>query len=250
MAYRMVTERANHVRFAGGFVLHSAPGFPAYPVRLAQELFLRGLSHLPERPVTLWDPCCGSGYLVTVVGLLGRGHLRAIVASDVSPAAAELAAKNLALLGPGGLSRRAAQLRARSAEFGKAVHAEAAEASDLLARELTEQGGPLAASAATADLFDTRSMRRILPAPGPGLVVTDVPYGRQVHWGGAVPVDVDPLQAAVANLCAVLDDHAVLAVTAETRKIDLGAGSVILERFRVGTRAGVVARVGDLRGSL
>jgi len=93
-------------------------------------------------------------------------------------------------------------------------------------------------------------MRRILPAPGLDLVVADVPYGRQVHWGGAVPVDVYPARAAVAGLCAVLDDHAVLAVTAETRKIGLGAGSVILERFRVGTRAGVVARVGDLRGSV
>lgn len=243
----MVTERADYARLAGGFVLHSAPGFPAYPVRLAQELFLRGLSHLPDRPVTLWDPCCGSAYLVTVAGLLGREHLRAVLASDVDPAAIELAEKNLALLAPGGLDRRAEELRARHVEFGKAVHAEAAEAAELLDRQLAGHGGPVTATAAVADLFDTASLRRVLPDPAPDLVLADVPYGRQVRWSGAVPEDVDPVRAAVACLCSVLDDHAVLAITAEARKITLGAGSVVLERFRIGTRAGVVARVGDLR---
>jgi 23S rRNA (guanine2535-N1)-methyltransferase len=243
----MVTERADHARFASGFVLHSAPGFPAYPVRLAQELFLRGLSHLHDRPVTLWDPCCGSGYLATVVGMLGREHLRAILASDVDPAAVELAGKNLALLAPGGLDRRAEQLRARHAEFGKPVHAEAAEAAQMLGRQFADHGGPVTATAAVADLFSPASLRRVLPVPGPDLVLADVPYGRQVHWAGTAPGDVEPLRAAVAGLCAVLDDHAVLAITAEARKVALDAGSVVLERFRIGTRAGVVARVGDLR---
>lgn len=247
MAYRLVTGRADHARFAGGFVLHSAPGFPAYPVRLAQELFLRGLSHLPDRPVTLWDPCCGSGYLATVVGLLGREHLRAVVASDVDPAAVGLATRNLGLLADGGLDRRAAELRARYAQFGKAVHADAAQAAELLGRELAGRGGPLAGTAAVADLFDPASLRRVLPVPGPDLVLADVPYGRQVHWAGAVPEDADPVRAAVAGLCAVLDDHAVLAVTAETRRITLNPGTRILERLRIGTRSGVLVRVGDLR---
>jgi len=40
MSYRMVPVRADHRDLASGFVLRSAPGHPAFPVRLAEELFL------------------------------------------------------------------------------------------------------------------------------------------------------------------------------------------------------------------
>jgi 23S rRNA (guanine2535-N1)-methyltransferase len=71
----------------------------AFPVRLAQELFLRCVSYLPaSEPLTLWDPCCGSGYLAVVTSLLDRPGLGRLVCSDVSPDAVALAFRNLALL--------------------------------------------------------------------------------------------------------------------------------------------------------
>lgn len=154
----------------------------------------------------LWDPCCGSGYLVTVLGLLGRAHLRR-----------------------------------RHAEFGKTVHA------DVLADLPAQGGGPLPWSAGIADIFDAESLRRMLPTPAPDLVVTDLPYGRQVHWAGAVPRDAEPMRILVAVLCAVLDEYAVVAFTVEGRKVSLGADVMAQERFRVGTRAGFVGRVEQFR---
>ena len=118
MAFRMTTDR-NFGDLASGTVLHSAPGFPAFPVRLAQEMFLRSMSFLEQDTATLWDPCCGSGYMATVLGVLNRDRIREVVCSDVSKDALQLARKNLRLLTLDGLAERAATLRRRAAEFDK-----------------------------------------------------------------------------------------------------------------------------------
>lgn len=240
VAYRLVTEQTDHSDLASGFVLRSAPGYPAFPVRLASELFLRGLSHLPAGPVGLWDPCCGSGYLATVLGLRHRERLRSIVVTDVAPDAVELARRNLDLLAPGGLARRAAELRARHVELGKPVHSAAAAAADRLGAGLAGEAVPW--TAGVADVLDATSLAGLVPSPAPDIVVTDLPYGRQVHWQGAD--GVDPLPAMVDALCAVLPDHAVVAVTVAGRKVPLAPA---LERFRVGTRAAFIGRVAQLR---
>jgi 23S rRNA (guanine2535-N1)-methyltransferase len=86
MPYRLADAPQDYSDLASGFVLRSAPGFPAFPMRLAQELFLRCASYLPaSEPLTLWDPCCGSGYLTVVTSLLNRPRLGRLVCSDVSP---------------------------------------------------------------------------------------------------------------------------------------------------------------------
>jgi hypothetical protein len=250
VSYR-VTARADHQDLASGWVLRSAPGFPAFPVRLGQELFLRAFSHLPAgQPVSLWDPCCGSGYLATVLGLLHRDKVRRVCCSDIAPEAVALAGGNLALLTRDGLAQRATELRALAAAHGKPGRAEAAEAAARLAERLREGGGDLPATAWVADAFDPAALAAGLPTPGPDLVVTDVPYGRQTSWLGRLPPGTPPLVALTRALCAVLPDHAVLALCAQTRKIDVGTGARALERFRTGTRAAFIGRVEQLRSVL
>ncbi|MGH3328458.1 MAG: rRNA methyltransferase [Streptomycetales bacterium] len=247
MAYRYVTSRDDYRDFASGSVLHSAPGYPAYPVRLSSELFLRALSHLPDRLAGLWDPCCGSGILITTVGLLHRERLRYILATDIDPEAAALAVRNVALLTGTGLTARADKLRERQNEFDKAVHREAAEAAIRLAQRLAASGGDLPASVATADVFDPASLAAVVPTPPPDLVLIDLPYGKQTTWAGSPPLDTEPTYAAMRALAAVLPDHAVIALTVHGRKVPTAPGIQALERFRVGTRAGLVARAAQIR---
>jgi len=232
MAYRMTTA-ADHSDLAGGFVLRSAPGHPAFPVRLAEELFLRAAAHLPDRPLTLWDPCCGSGHLATVLGLLHRPRLARVICSDANPDAVALAERNLALLTAAGLAEREAELRSRAAEFGKPGYATAADAAHRLAVRMTAD---LPSTASVGDAFD--------PAPCPAdLVLTDVPYGEQTSWLGAAPEQ--PIAALARALCRVLPGHAVVVLCARARKVDVGAPA--LERVRLGTRAAFLGRVADLR---
>ncbi|MEU9891467.1 hypothetical protein [Sphaerisporangium sp. NPDC051011] len=103
MAYRYAVVRENHEDPASGGVLHSAPGFPAFPVRLASEMFQRALALHGKSAALVWDPCCGSGYLLTVLGLLHPRQITGVLASDIEPEALRLAEQNLGLLSRAGL---------------------------------------------------------------------------------------------------------------------------------------------------
>jgi 23S rRNA (guanine2535-N1)-methyltransferase len=60
VSYRYAAEKEGYADYSSGHVLRSAPGFPAFPVRLASEVFQRAVALRPgSSPVALWDPCCG-----------------------------------------------------------------------------------------------------------------------------------------------------------------------------------------------
>jgi 23S rRNA G2445 N2-methylase RlmL len=246
MAYRM-TEREDHRDLASGSVLRSAPGYPAFPVRLAQELFLRAATHLPNAPLTLWDPFCGSGYLATVLGLLHRQQLRRVIATDIEPEALSLATRNLALLTRSGLAARADELRARQSDFHRPSYGEAAEAAARLSAKLNADGGDLTAYVGTADVFDPASLTAVIATAVPDVVVTDLPYGTQTTWSGPNVPPTDPTHQLLRTLSDVLPGHAVLAMTTRARKFPLPPGVHALERFRVGTRSAFVGTVDQLR---
>jgi hypothetical protein len=239
----MVSDRLDHADLASGAVLRSAPGRPAFPVRLAEELFLRAADHLPEGLLTLWDPCCGSGYLVAVVGLRQRLRLRKVVASDADPDAVRLAAENLALLTADGLQARETVLQERHASFGRQAHSDAAGAAGRLRRQLARDGGDLASASFVADAFDVQALRAGLDGLAPDVVLTDVPYERQSGWLGGAAILQDPVHGLTTALSQVLPAHAVIVITVQARKISL-PGVKVLERVRVGTRASALVRAG------
>ncbi|MEU6279813.1 rRNA methyltransferase [Streptomyces sp. NPDC047028] len=247
-SYRHAVERADSSDLACGVVLHSAPGHPAFPVRLATELFLRARARIAgEGPVTLWDPCCGSGYLLTVLGLVQRPALRRVIGSDADPAPLELAAKNLALLTPEGLSARERERREQSERFAKPAYLEAADAAGRLRERLLADGGALPVTTGTADVFDPRALGAALAGAAPDVVLTDLPYGERTHWTGSVPEQ--PVTGLLASLASVLPEHAVIAVTDRSRKIPV-APVRTLERLKIGTRSAVLVRAADVREAL
>ena len=245
MAYRFAVTRENHAELAPGAVLHSAPGFPAFPVRLASEMFRRAAAARSSSPLTVWDPCCGSGYLLTVVALRHRRDVARVIGTDIDPAALDLARRNLALLSRQGLTARSSTLRERGDLFDKPAYSVAAVAALQLARALAARGGDVPHAAAQADVFDPAQLRRALDGERPGLVLTDVPYGEQTVWGGAhAGTGVAGMLRAVS---AVLDDDAVLAVATRGRSV-VGRGEVRpLDALRVGTRAVALFRAGQWR---
>ena len=95
MEYRFEKTPRNYEDFASGKVLYNAKRTTAFPVRLASEIYLRGKSYLQRKTqkstYTLYDPCCGGAYMLTVLGLLHGGDLERLIGSDVDPKAVELA---------------------------------------------------------------------------------------------------------------------------------------------------------------
>jgi 23S rRNA G2445 N2-methylase RlmL len=241
LGYRYAVERTDHSALASGHVLRSAPGFPGFPVRLASELFQRAMVHTGGEPVRLWDPCCGSGYLTTVLGLLHRDLLTGVRATDVDAEAVALAARNLRLLTAEGLAEREEELRRSARDFGRVAFVERAEAARDLAAGLAAQGGDLPHEAAVADVF---SLEEGVDAD---LVVTDVPYGEMTRWEGNVPGGAgEPMRGLLSSLGRVLPEHAVVVVTARTRRVVLPEGVRALERVKVGNRAAVLVRARDI----
>jgi len=60
MEYKFATDRANYADLASGHVFYSLPGHPAFPVRLASEIYQRCLALRGQgpSPCTIFDPCC------------------------------------------------------------------------------------------------------------------------------------------------------------------------------------------------
>lgn len=232
MTYRFALERENHEHLASGGVLRSAPGFPAFPIRLGSEMLRRALA-VAGPPAIVWDPCCGSGYLLTVLGLKHRAEIDRVIGTDVEPAAVALARRNLALLTGEGLAARSVELREMGERFAKVSYARASLSAQRLARDLAAQGGDVPSTVAKADVFDADELRLALGDVRPNVVITDVPYGEQSSWAGT---DAG-IEGMLRSLAQVLDDGAVIAVATRGRKVRADAGLRRLTSFRVGSRA-------------
>src|SRR5258708_9232946 len=146
MPYRFVRERANYADLASGQVLYSLPGHPAFPVRLASEIFQRCLAYQPvghPGPFTLYDPCCGTAYRLTVLGYLHRDSIRTVIGSDIDLKAIERARRNLDLLSLSGLNQRIDELANLETRYAKTSHGAALDSARRLQAQLAaleEQG--------------------------------------------------------------------------------------------------------------
>ncbi len=217
-------------------VLVSAPGRPTLPVRLTLELFGRALAHVGPGPVTVWDPCCGAGTTLAVLGLCRGGDLSGLIATDVDPAPLELARRNLALLDPGGLDARASDLDALAVRHGKPGYADAAAAARRMAAPVVPY------EVATTDATDPAATRPVVERHRPQIVIADLPHGVQTQWSGGEHVATE----LVSALAPMLAPDAVIAVAGRGRKITLPAVTGSVERFRVGHRAAALVRAGDV----
>lgn len=211
MEYRYAAD-APREHFASGRVLYNAKGAAPFPVRLADEIVQRCFRLLEERgisgPYAIYDPCCGSGYLLTVIGLLHGGRISTVLASDIDAMMIETARRNLSLLTKEGMQSRIAQLRELYEQYGKPSHRDALE------------------SAAVLDAYRTRaavSTIEVLPADitaGPPpflrdgeigpvhLVIADLPYGNLTGWRSE---SADPAGRMLDHLHALLQPGASVA---------------------------------------
>ncbi len=235
MMYRHAVDRQNYTDLSSGGVLFSAPGFPAFPARLASEIFQRAVALRPGGPVRVWDPCCGSGYLLTVLALMHRSDIVGVLGTDIDPSALALAERNLGLLTQRGFASRAEQLSKWAQRWDKPAYLETARAARRLARRLQEDGGPLPIRVAQADVFEPDQLRRSLRDYRPGLVVADVPYGERTFWKGQT--GSSGTENMLRSIDSVLDRDAVIAVVARGRKVHVDDARRAVASFRIGSRA-------------
>jgi hypothetical protein len=183
---------------ASGKVLFSRPGLTAFPVRLGNELFLRGVSLLEAAgrrpPYHVYDPTCGGGYLMAVLGLLNPHLIAKLSMSDISPEALSIAAKNANLLSAQGMSDRQAELAALAQVSERESHVAATASAARLHVWLDQQSSTLKqTNIFRADATNPDGIRSHFPAdPSIDIGFADAPYELHSNWqteqtGSAAP---------------------------------------------------------------
>jgi hypothetical protein len=232
MPYRFASERADYSDFASGRVFRSLPGRTAFPVRLADEIFQRCLALRPaatrDRPVVLYDPCCGGASLLCSVALLHWPSIAQIVASDADQDALALAGRNLALLTPEGVAARRREIEGLRATYGKESHADAERSAERLEARILAlaRTHPLPTRLFLADALDPTSLSTHLETRSIDVVMADLPYGQQTRWIGDQhdqgspsahdqPPGTTPAWRLLKALWPVLATGAVLAIVSD-----------------------------------
>lgn len=246
MPYLFATERHNDADYAAGRVFYSLPGHPAFPVRLASEMFQRCLALRAADGLTascmLYDPCCGGAYHLATLAYLHGERVASIAASDIDALALNLARRNLDLLTLSGLDRRIAELELLWADYGKRSHEEALGSAKRLRERLLalNERHPIPVFVFQADATDAMALVGALGAQSVDVVITDVPYNRLSAWQG--DAGFDPLWRMLEALRPVLAPGAVIAVASDKGQTPAHNAYRRADRFQIGKRRIVLLR--------
>jgi hypothetical protein len=250
MPYHFALHPSDYSDLSAGRVLYSQPGQTAFPVRLASETFqrcqaIRARMGLTGR-VSLYDPCCGGAYLLTTLGFLHGDEISAISASDISPEALDLAARNLSLLSLVGLDRRVDEINHYIQAYGKASHQAALASAVTLHSTLGQAlgGRLLPIRLFQADVSSPQEMRQGLAGQPVDLVITDIPYGWKSSWSfrekpGKESESI-PGPSHVSHMLdalhILLPGRCLLAIAADKQQKVGHSGYRRLDKFQVGKR--------------
>jgi len=216
--YWFVVSQDNYEDYSSGRVLYGAPGAPNFSVRLISEIFQRCQEYLNSKgqsgPFVIYDPLCGAGYSLAVLGLLHGTSIKSIFASDIDTTLLEFANKNLSLLHAGGMDRRIDELNVFIKTYAKQSHRDALESAYRLKDKIRSHSS-IDVRAFHGDILD----ETILPAflSGVDIVITDLPYGKLASWSGSRD-DADPTKRLLDRLHDRLHRPAMVAVSSHKQQ--------------------------------
>ncbi len=200
-------DNMNFEDYASGRVLYSAEGAANFPVRLVNEIFGYAKEYATKNiDLCVYDPCCGGGYSLTVLGFLNQEAIGKLYGSDVNSQMVEVAEKNLALLNEKGLEKRKAEIQMLFDKYGKESHAAALESVDRLKNSKKKD---IPAETFVADCTEA------LPQISPDIIITDIPYGNLVEWNSK---STAPLYDMLHQLAAISKEGTILAISMDKKQ--------------------------------
>jgi tRNA G10 N-methylase Trm11 len=246
MQYKYATEQQDFSDYSSGRVLYSLAGHPAFPIRLASEVFQRCLAYRAalyrvSTPATLYDPCCGAGYHLSILAFLHGEHIREVIGSDIDEKAVAVARRNLGLLHVDGLDRRMDEITEMLDQYGKDSHQEALRSVSVLKKRLSTAAHTLETRVFQANAIDSKEISSNMKSQSVDIVFTDVPYGQHSYWRDS-NVSSNPLDSILEALPGTLSSSAIVAIVSDKQqKVSHGSYERI-ERFQVGKRRIVILR--------
>jgi hypothetical protein len=244
MEYKFATEHVHYADLASGQVFYSLPGHPAFPVRLASEIYQRclALRGKGSAPCTIYDPCCGAAYHLSVIAYLHWDSVCRIICSDINEKAVQLAERNLGLLTPDGMKRRRREVSAMLHLYGKESHQGALESLTRMQAQVNQLSAvrPIQTRVFQANATDAASLREGLQGTSIDVVFTDIPYGEHSQWEETK--GPDPARAMLDALLAFLSPHSLVAVASDKMQKIAHEKYRRLEKFQLGRRQVVILR--------
>lgn len=248
MQYKYEKALLDYSDLSSGRVFHSSTGYPAFPVRLASEIFQHCMAHRQSiykntNPCTLYDPCCGTAYHLSVLGYLHREHIREIIGSDIDEKAVALAKRNLGLLNVAGLDERINEITKMIEHYHKDSHKEALTSARILKNKIAAslQEHPLATRAFQASATDSATIHNNIKAKSVDVVFTDVPYGKHSQWhdSGADTLS-NPLGSMLNALLGILSTSGIVAIVSDKQQKISHESYRRVEQFQIGKRRVVI----------
>ncbi len=229
------TKNDNYEDYSSGRVLYSATGATNFPVRLISEIFQRSKYYLKELgyigPFSIYDPFCGAGYSLTVLGLLHSSDIKSLYASDVDDSILNIANKNLSLLNKQGLNKRTQELQSLFDTYHKDSHKEALESADKLSKHIIGKG----INAYTSIHNALKKSKFPFDLSVIDLIITDIPYGKLTEWQNADD-DVNPTQQFLNNVKSFISKKALIVLSMNKKQKVTYIGYSKVKSFQIGAR--------------
>ena len=247
MQYQFVKEQLDYSDLASGRVFHSLPGHPAFPVRLASEIFQRCMANREtiyknSTRCVLYDPCCGAAYHLSVLPYIHREHIQEVIGSDVDEKAVALAKRNLELVSIAGLDKRMIEISAMSERYGKASHKDALRSAQILRSNslALARKYPVRTRVFRANATENKEIFNNIKAKSVDIVFTDVPYGQ--HSDCYSSEGIYPIEAMLDVLRKVLSRSSLVAITSDKRQKVSHEKYQRIEQFKIGKRRVVILK--------
>jgi 23S rRNA (guanine2535-N1)-methyltransferase len=229
------TSNVNYEDYSSGRVLYGATGATNFPVRLVSEIFQRSKYYLENQgragPYTIYDPFCGAGYSLTVLGFMHGEDIKHILASDVNDDILNVAEKNLSLLTEEGLDRRIQELKNLESNYGKESHREALVSAERLRSKLRPQG--IASDFFRANILTDKLSSMKLDEVD--LVIADLPYGKLSQWSGGAH-GLSFAQQFLNSLHGQVRNECLISISFNKKQEVNFEGYRKIKSFKLGTR--------------
>jgi tRNA G10 N-methylase Trm11 len=205
MVYKYFSKN-NFEDLSSGKILFHKSKYTNYPVRLAGEIFSQCLEHTNKiNNLIVYDPCCGSGYLLTILGLLFNEKIEKIFASDISEEAINLTISNLSLLSICGLEKRKNDIMELKNKFNKESHIKALDSIKNICQLMKHD---IKTEIFVADILKENELEnRHFCAD---IVITDVPYGNLVSWNNKTD---DPMDNLLNTIFSIINRETIIAIS-------------------------------------